>query len=410
MLAILKLDAMTQQAAFPEVVDEYTAGFNSILQALDDIFPRVLDAHQFKKRITVGTFYLGVLDKITEIYGNMEEERLKSGVEEELNYNLWDEDCYNVETLKDYRIDLFIERMSDSSFYKSVELCLFYLIQFKANYLQKNNENAGVALNNAGQLLDEINDFYENYEEKEIELKVKAAVKSREPYEIAKNELIRILSQYPAEVFKSKIKVYSAIKDQFLEFTSTRNNGKPKSSNYEKILGRWSTEDENVNAAFTRVLKNKKKHQSAEQLDEASQARAEGLFNQLKVRNIHPEILKFCHADFLRNHYQDAVSGAAEYICERLRNMTGLSLDGMALINECFSETDPVVTVNELYTEAECDEQEGVMLLFKGALLAISNIADDESGSVWKEEDVADYFTLLSMLIRKLKTAQVIKF
>jgi len=406
MLAILKLDAMTQQAAFPEVVDDYTDHINTILRKLDSIFPLICEEHKSNKDIRVEDFYAVTLNKMIQLLENEAESGSGDQDMDEDREAVYDETV----TLDEYMEDLHMESFSRKTFYKDIFYYLSFLIKSKASYINNEKEMAYNIINSKDDVLAGIIRVYENPEYYLRNDNVKAAAKSREPYEIAKNELIRILSQYPAETFKTKKNAILAIEGQFLEFVLTRNNGKPKSSNYEKTIGNWSRDDEDVNAAFTRVLKNKRKHQSAEQLDDASQARAEGLFNQLKVRNIHPELLKFCDADFLRNHYQDAVSGAAEYICERLRNMTGLSLDGMALINECFSETDPVVTVNELNTEAECDEQEGIMLLFKGALLAISNIADDESGSVWKEEDVADYFTLLSMLIRKLKTAQVIKF
>ena len=138
--------------------------------------------------------------------------------------------------------------------------------------------------------------------------------------------------------------------------------------------------------------------------------RADGMASRLRGRDIHPEILPYCREELMQENYFHAVFEAAKSVAQRLRDMTGLPLDGAALIDKCFAESQPQIWINALRTETERSEHKGFALLLKGAFAAIRNPTAHEPKILWQgEDDAADYFTLLSMLHRKLDSARAIK-
>lgn len=138
--------------------------------------------------------------------------------------------------------------------------------------------------------------------------------------------------------------------------------------------------------------------------------RAEGMASRLRGRDIHPEILRYCRQELMHENYFHAVFEAAKSLAQRLRDMTGLPLDGAALIDKCFAENQPLIWINALRTETERSEHKGFALLLKGAFAAIRNPTAHEPKILWQgEDDAADYFTLLSLLHRKLDSAQAVK-
>ena len=138
--------------------------------------------------------------------------------------------------------------------------------------------------------------------------------------------------------------------------------------------------------------------------------RADNVSARLRGREIHPEILRYCRAELMQENYFHAVFEAAKSIAQRIRDMTGLPLDGAALIDKCFAESQPLIWINALRTETERSEHKGFALLLKGAFAAIRNPTAHEPKIFWQgEDDAADYFTLLSMLHRKLDKARAVK-
>lgn len=139
--------------------------------------------------------------------------------------------------------------------------------------------------------------------------------------------------------------------------------------------------------------------------------RADIMASRLRGRDVHPKILRYCREELMQENYFHAVFEAAKSLAQRIREMTGLPLDGAALIDKCFAESQPIIWINALRTETERSEHKGFALLLKGAFAAIRNPTAHEPKILWQgEDDAADYFTLLSMLHRKLDNAKTVKF
>lgn len=140
-------------------------------------------------------------------------------------------------------------------------------------------------------------------------------------------------------------------------------------------------------------------------LDEAEK-RVQTIQAKLKGRSVHPEVLKYCRAELMQDNYFHAVFEATKGLAQRIRDMTGVQLDGAALIDHVFAIDRPLLALNSLRTESEKSEHKGFALLLKGCFGAIRNPRAHEPKILWRgEDDAVDYLTLLSLLHRKLDVA-----
>ena len=140
----------------------------------------------------------------------------------------------------------------------------------------------------------------------------------------------------------------------------------------------------------------------AQTIDEAER-RANAIRAKFRGRRLHPEVLKYCQAEMMAQNYFHAVFEASKGLAQRIRNMSGVGYDGARLIDAVFSIEKPLLAMNTLQTETERSEQKGFALLLKGCFGAVRNPLAHEPRILWEgEEDAADYFSLISLLHRKL--------
>ncbi|MGC7847675.1 TIGR02391 family protein [Desulforudis sp. 1088] len=143
---------------------------------------------------------------------------------------------------------------------------------------------------------------------------------------------------------------------------------------------------------------------------EEAEKRVQTIRAKLKGRSVHPEVLKYCRAELMQDNYFHAVFEATKGLAQRIRDMTGVQLDGAALIDHVFAIDRPLLALNSLRTESEKSEHKGFALLLKGCFGAIRNPRAHEPKILWKgEDDAVDYLTLLSLLHRKLDDAVLVR-
>jgi uncharacterized protein (TIGR02391 family) len=141
---------------------------------------------------------------------------------------------------------------------------------------------------------------------------------------------------------------------------------------------------------------------AAQTLDQAEK-RVRTIRMKFQGRRIHPEVLKYCRVELLQDNYFHAVFEAAKGLAERIRQMSGVQVDGAALIDRVFSIDKPVLAINTLQTETEKSEHKGFASLLKGCFAAVRNPLAHEPKILWQgEDDAADYLSLISLLHRKL--------
>jgi uncharacterized protein (TIGR02391 family) len=90
--------------------------------------------------------------------------------------------------------------------------------------------------------------------------------------------------------------------------------------------------------------------------------------------DLHPEIERRAGKLFRDGHYANAVEDACKALSALVRLRSGKDdRDGAALMQHVFSPKAPLVAFNELKDESDRSEQQGLMQLFTGAILAFRN-------------------------------------
>lgn len=137
-------------------------------------------------------------------------------------------------------------------------------------------------------------------------------------------------------------------------------------------------------------------------LDQA-EARLKTIQHKLRGRAIHAEVTKYCRIELLQDNYFHAVFEASKGLAQRIRDLSGIEGDGAALVDKVFSIENPILALNFLKSETEKSEHKGFAQLLKGCFAAVRNPLAHEPKILWQgEEDAADYFSLISLLHRRL--------
>jgi len=142
---------------------------------------------------------------------------------------------------------------------------------------------------------------------------------------------------------------------------------------------------------------------SAFTISEAEQ-RANNLKYKLELRNAHPKIFEFCSAELLAENYFHTVFEAVKSVAEIIRNKSGLTTDGSALIEEAFSIRNPLIQINGLSNETEESEHKGFANLIKGVFGMFRNTIAHSPKIIWEinEQDALDILSTISLIHRRL--------
>ena len=122
--------------------------------------------------------------------------------------------------------------------------------------------------------------------------------------------------------------------------------------------------------------------------------------------DLHPRIRGAAEELFRDGHYRNAILDAALALMNIVKEKSRRhDLDGVALMRTVFSKNAPVLAFNDLADQSDLDEQEGLMHLFEGAMLAFRNprahaLAPDTP------EYALECIGFLSMLAKKADSAQ----
>lgn len=114
--------------------------------------------------------------------------------------------------------------------------------------------------------------------------------------------------------------------------------------------------------------------------------------------NLHPRIADVARDLFLDGHHFDAAFAGAKALVNYVKERSGRhDLDGAALVRTVFSKNNPTLAFNDLNDQTDLDEQEGLMHLFEGAVLAIRN-PGGHAFPEGTEQRAIEYISLLSLL------------
>lgn len=134
-----------------------------------------------------------------------------------------------------------------------------------------------------------------------------------------------------------------------------------------------------------------------------AEKRLNAIRNKFQGRVLHMEVLKYCRKELLEDNYFHAVFEATKGLAQRIRELSGIELDGANLVDKVFSIEEPILALNTLQTVTEKSEHKGFALLLKGCFGAVRNPLAHGPKILWNgEDDAADYLSLISLLHRKL--------
>jgi uncharacterized protein (TIGR02391 family) len=138
-----------------------------------------------------------------------------------------------------------------------------------------------------------------------------------------------------------------------------------------------------------------------------SRRRASRLRQQLQERGAHSHILAACGSEIRDDNYFHTVLEAAKSLAEEIRQQSGLTEDGIPLIDRAFEKgiaQYPILAFSKLQTPTEWSEQRGLANLLRGVFGAIRNPTAHDPKVNWnlREEDALDMLSLMSLLHRRL--------
>ena len=105
--------------------------------------------------------------------------------------------------------------------------------------------------------------------------------------------------------------------------------------------------------------------EKANTLTEA-QRRASELRVDLEHRKVHPDFLRFCEEELLKDNCFHGVREVIKSVADKLRTRTGLTDDGATLVDRTLLGEAPLLAINALKTDSEKSEQRGFANLVKG--------------------------------------------
>lgn len=138
-----------------------------------------------------------------------------------------------------------------------------------------------------------------------------------------------------------------------------------------------------------------------------AEARASRLRAELIRRQVHPDVVRFCRPELLQHDFFHAILEATKSVADKLRNRTGLTMDGAALVDRALGGQQPLLALNSLQTESERSEQTGLGSLARGMFSTFRNVTAHEPRitRAYTEQDAVDLLTLVSYLHRQIDRA-----
>ncbi|ABR91739.1 Uncharacterized conserved protein [Janthinobacterium sp. Marseille] len=137
--------------------------------------------------------------------------------------------------------------------------------------------------------------------------------------------------------------------------------------------------------------------------------RADELRADMIRRGVHPDVLKFCRTELVANNYFHAVLEAVKSVLDKIRTLSGLTEDGVSLIEKAIGGTSPLIQINQFRTDSEVGEQKGFANFLKGLIGMFRNTTAHEARVNWPmaKEDAEDLLSAASLAHRRLDRATI---
>ena len=144
----------------------------------------------------------------------------------------------------------------------------------------------------------------------------------------------------------------------------------------------------------------------ARTIKEASaEQREKAITGKMLQLDIHPEVLKYCRAEYMSENYFHALLEAVKGLERRIKDLTGLNADGESLVDKAFLGNNPLLKTNSYQTETEKTVHRGLAYSVKSCIASIRNPLAHEPKLIWEwdnENEVTTWFLFISLIHHKL--------
>lgn len=119
-------------------------------------------------------------------------------------------------------------------------------------------------------------------------------------------------------------------------------------------------------------------------------------------KRLRPDLWKSIRAHYERTDFTEAVRDAVLYVCELLREKSGIEdKDGTKLVEAALMGTNPAIVVSKNETTTEKDFQQGIGFSFKGIMQAIRNPLSHEK-TEYSQEDAEAIILYINFLLNQI--------
>ncbi len=130
----------------------------------------------------------------------------------------------------------------------------------------------------------------------------------------------------------------------------------------------------------------------------------------LASRTLNPAIANAATKLYLDGHYAQAVFEAGKALIALVKVKSGKAdLDGAPLMQSVFSVNNPILAFSTLADQSDRDEQQGMMTLYAGAVLAIRNPGGHRVGVIEQPDRALQHLELLSYLADRLDETKKVR-
>jgi uncharacterized protein (TIGR02391 family) len=124
-----------------------------------------------------------------------------------------------------------------------------------------------------------------------------------------------------------------------------------------------------------------------------------------RISGLHPAIRQVAVRYLDAGQLEVAVFEAFKAVVARVKDLSGLDIDGSDLMGKAFNGTPPPIQFGDQSTDLGRDIQEGYRFIFMGAIRAIRNRDAHQPFQPLSEEETLEELGLISLLLRRLDAA-----
>ncbi len=136
---------------------------------------------------------------------------------------------------------------------------------------------------------------------------------------------------------------------------------------------------------------------------------AELPINLFDKMQFHPRVIEVSESLFKTGNYSSAIFEAFKAVHNHVQDKTGLTLDGVNLMEKVFNENKPILQLNELLDSTDKNEQKGFRYLFMGSQMGVRNPKAHKNVEQEDPKRTLEYLSIASLLMKRIDESKLVK-